>query len=486
MSGPRLRPLGALLLACVAVCIVALPLPAPAQTNAPTLLDGSIGAAQDGDLDSLVKRRQIRAAVPWSRTDYFIEKGRQHGMSWEAAREFEAWINRRYQRTLRRIHVVIIPCSRGELVDLLVAGKADIAIAGLTVTPELGERIDLSIPFHTGVNEVIVSRRASTLLPDRDSLAGQAFFVRASSSHYSSLNAITGGLVLAGLPAINIRKADEHLADEDILELVNAGVVERTVLDDYKARLWAGLLPDVRIEPVILRADTSLAWGLRKDTPRLKALVDDFLRGHRIGTEFGNVLAARYYGSNPWLRRPLSAAELARHEAMIELFRKYGRLYGFDPLLVTAQGFQESGLEQRARSKEGAIGVMQLLPRTGRAMKVGDIRQTEANIHAGLKYLRELADTYFDDERIDDHNRTLLAFAAYNAGPGAIRRMQRLAAARGLDPFRWFDHVERVTGERIGAEPVSYVANISKYYIAYRLLEEQQQARAQAREAVPR
>src|SRR3970282_1153370 len=98
----------------------------------------------------------------------------------------------------------------------------------------------------------------------------------------------------------------------------------------------------------------------------------------------------------------------------------------FDPLLVTAQGFQESGLDQRARSAEGAVGIMQLLPRTGKAMQVGDIRQTDANIHAGIKYLRALADDYFSAPNIDAYNRTLLAFGAYNAGPGNIRKMQRL------------------------------------------------------------
>ncbi len=468
-------------------------------TCMPTLLSAATKAASDhtaiialvnqqhaDDLDGMIKRRQIRAVVVWNRTDYFIEKGRQYGMAYEAAHAFEAWINRRYQRKLRRIHVMIVPASRGELIDMLMQGRADIAITGLTITPERAQQIDFSLPIHDGVGEVVVSRRASPLLQDRNSLAGQTFFVRESSSYRASLNALTGGFVLAGRAPITVRHADEHLEDEDILELVNAGIIEHTVVDDYKARLWAPLLPDIRIEPVTVRDGATLAWGLRKGTPKLQAAVNDFVRGHRIGTEFGNVLVKRYYGNNRWLRAPLSQQEVARFDAVVDIFNKYAAQYRFDPLLVTAQGFQESGLDQRARSAEGAVGIMQLLPRTGRAMQVGDIRQTDANIHAGLKYLRALADDYFSAPNIDAWNRTLLAFAAYNAGPGNIRKMQRLAAARGLHSGKWFDNVERVTGERIGGEPVKYVANIAKYYIAYKMLAEQRAARESARQQIDR
>ncbi len=473
---PRLF-LPALLLALVPVW---LPATEKAAADHTAIIDAFVTGQHTDDLDGMIKQRQIRAVVAWNRTDYFIEKGQQYGMAYEAIREFEAWLNRRYQRTLRRIHVVIVPVSRSELLGMLVAGKADIAVAGLTITPERAQQIDFSLPIHAGVSEIVVSRRNSPLLQNRDNLAGQVFFVRESSSYRASLNALTSSFVLAGHAPITVRHADEHLEDEDILELVNAGIIEHTVVDDYKARLWASLLPDIRIEPVTVRDGASLAWGLRKGTPKLQTVVNDFIRGHRIGTEFGNVLVKRYYGNNRWLRAPLSQQEVARFDAVVDIFNKYAAQYRFDPLLVTAQGFQESGLDQRARSAEGAVGIMQLLPRTGKAMQVGDIRQTDANIHAGIKYLRALADDYFSAPNIDAYNRTLLAFAAYNAGPGNIRKMQRLAAARGLNSGKWFDNVERVTGERIGREPVRYVANITRYYIAYKLLEEQRQAREKA------
>lgn len=261
--------------------------------------------------------------------------------------------------------------------------------------------------------------------------------------------------------------------------MVNAGLVDNTVVDDYKALLWGEILPDINVQHAIrVRSGGRIAWGIRKDMPKFKAAVDSFVRAHRVGTLFGNVLADRYYNDNRWARRATGADELARFHAVEDIFRKYGAQYGFDPLLLTAQGFQESGLDQRQRSHRGAVGVMQVLPSTGRVMKVGDIRQLEPNIHAGVKYLAQLRDNYFADDAIGALDRALLSLAAYNAGPTAIGRARREAARRKLDPNRWFDHVERVVAERIGRETVTYVANIAKYYVAYRLVDERERAMA--------
>lgn len=458
-----------LLLPATTAAVLLCALPAARAQDVAEAMTELVETTRQDDLDGMIARRQIRVAVVWDRTDYFIDRGHPHGLAWEATQALERWINQHYQRTLRRIHLVIVPVSRSELIPLLHAGRVDLAVAGITVSPARAALIDFTEPVHRGVSEAVVSRRASPPLTGRDELAGQTFHVRRDSHYADSLHAISNGFELSGRAPITVRTMDAHLDDEDILELVNAGVIERTVVDDYKARLWADLLPAIRIETATVHDNNTLAWGVRPGTPKFRALVNEFVRSHRVGTEFGNVLAARYYGDNRWLREPPTDAELARHEALMALLRQYAERYGFDPLLITALAYQESQLDPAARSREGAIGVMQLLPRTGRAMRVGDIRQTEANIHAGVKYLRELADNDFGDRRTDDYNRTLLAFAAYNAGPGKIRKMQRIAKARGLDPHRWFDNVERVTAERIGAETVTYVANITKYYVAYRV-----------------
>jgi membrane-bound lytic murein transglycosylase MltF len=152
-----------------------------------------------------------------------------------------------------------------------------------------------------------------------------------------------------------------------------------------------------------------------------------------------------------------------------ELFQKYGAQYNIDYLLMAAQGYQESTLDQNVKSPVGAIGVMQVMPRTGKQLNVGDISKVEPNIHAGVKYMRFMMDQYFKDEPMDNLNKGLMTIASYNAGPARVRQLRREAEKRGLDPNVWFGNVERVASERIGRETVTYVSNIYKYYIAYTL-----------------
>jgi membrane-bound lytic murein transglycosylase MltF len=165
----------------------------------------------------------------------------------------------------------------------------------------------------------------------------------------------------------------------------------------------------------------------------------------------------------------------------VKLFETYGGRYNVDYLLMAAQGFQESRLDQSARSHVGAIGVMQVMPATGKDLAVGDITKVEPNVHAGVKYFRFMMDQFYKDEPMDELNKGLMTLASYNAGPGRLRQLRAETARRGLDPNKWFGNVERVVSERVGRETVQYVSNIYKYYVAYRLVLDRDQARERAR-----
>jgi membrane-bound lytic murein transglycosylase MltF len=151
---------------------------------------------------------------------------------------------------------------------------------------------------------------------------------------------------------------------------------------------------------------------------------------------------------------------------------------------MMAQGYQESGLNQTVQSPVGAIGVMQVMPATGQGLKVGDIKDVDSNIHAGVKYIRFMIDEQFANDPADDLNKTLFAFAAYNCGPGRLRGLRKETATKGLNPNLWFNNVERITGERVGRETVQYVGNIYKYYVAYSLTLQQMQERAATKQTI--
>jgi len=309
-------------------------------------------------------------------------------------------------------------------------------------------------------------------------------YVRRSSAYYESLAELNARLTASGRPPVNIVQAEENLEDEDILEMVNAGLVDATVVDNYVAKFWKEIFPKIQPQPaVVLRSNAQIAWGIRKNSPELRKVLDAFVAKNRMGTRTGNVILKRYLQSTRWAKGATKSADMKRFKALADYFKKYAAEYDFDWLLVAAQGYQESGLDQSIRSPVGAIGVMQVMPTTARDKNVGipNIHQTEANIHAGVKYLRFLVNQYFDEPGIDRMNRHLLAFAAYNAGPNRISRLRQQAAAQGLDPDKWFNNVEIVAAKDIGRETVQYVSNIFKYYVAYRLTLDRMQQREQAK-----
>jgi membrane-bound lytic murein transglycosylase MltF len=283
--------------------------------------------------------------------------------------------------------------------------------------------------------------------------------------------------VLAALP--------NALEDEDKLELLNAGIVDIVVVDDWIARMWAQVLPKIEVrEDLKVREGGKTGWAVRKGSPELEAAISDFFDNHLAKQGVYAYRLAQYAKRIEQIQDPTARAEWKRFEQTIGLFREYGSRYNFDPLMLAAQGYQESRLDQNAKSHVGAIGVMQVMPATGKELGVGDIRKLEANIHAGTKYVDQLMAKYFKDAKFSQGNRPLFAFAAYNAGPGRIQQMRKEAQKRGLDPDKWFNNVEVVTAEKVGIETTTYVRNIYKYYVAYKLTLEAEAAKRKAREEV--
>jgi len=429
-----------------------------------------------GDLDGMVQRRVIRALVAPSRTSYWLVGLRQTGAEYELLRAFENEINQHYKTQGKhiRIHVVFIPTSRDELIPGLLEGRGDIAAGILTVTPERLEQVDFGEPFFRGVKEIVVTGPGSPELTSLDDLSGKEVFVRKSSSYWTHLEGLNERLTNKHKPPVKLKVAPEDLQDDDLLEMVNAGLVEIGVVNRYQALLWAKVFTKLKPrEDLVVNEGGDIAWMIRKDSPKFKAEIAGFAKQYGMKSDFGKKLLKKYAGSTRIVKPATSAEEIKKFEATVAFFRKYGAKYDSDYLLMMAQGYQESLLDQNARSHVGAIGVMQVMPATGKDMNTGDITQVEPNIHAGVKYITLMRDKFFGNQPMDARNKLLFAFAAYNAGPGKVLKLQKRAKERGLNPYVWFNNVEIIAGERIGEETVTYVSNIYKYFVAYTLVEEQ-------------
>ena len=438
-----------------------------------------------GDLDEMVKRRVIRAGVVFNRTQYFIDKGVQRGISYESSRLFEEELNKRLKTGLMKVHVAMVPLTRDQLFPALTEGKVDIVAAALTITPERQKVADFSSPTRTGVSEIVVTAPKVAAPASADDLSGREVFVRRSSSYYESVQQLNESLKSRGKPPVIVKEAPEALEDDDILEMVNAGLVDMTIVDDFVAEFWHQVFPNLTLHPAVtVRTGGEIAVGVRKNNPRILRAVNTWIKEYGPRTAFGNTMERRYLQSVKYVKNATSDAERKKLLTLVKLFETYGNKYDVDYLLMAAQGYQESGLNQSAKSHVGAIGVMQVMPATGKDLAVGDISQVEPNVHAGVKYFRFMVDQFYKDEPMDRLNKGLMTLASYNAGPGRMRQLRAEAAKRGLNPNVWFGNVERVVSERVGRETVEYVANIYKYYIAYRLVIDRDAARDRAREAV--
>ena len=443
--------------------------------------------AWKGDFDGMLKRRQIRVLVPYSRSLYYNDRGRERGITADHVREFERFVNGKYAKELRNrpITVYMIPTTRDELIGDVAAGEGDIAVGNITITEPRARVVDFVAPGEKPISEVVVTGAGAGPVATAEDLSGRTVHVRKSASYHESLVALNARLGKAGRRPVNIVLVPDALEDEDLMEMVNAGLLDTIVVDDWKARMWSQVLPKLRVnESAAVRSGGRSGWAIRKGSPGLTRLLEEFHREWARTQGGRHVRIAQYAMRVRELRDPTATAEWKRFEAMLDLFRKYGGRYGFDPLMLAAQGYQESGLDQNARSAAGAIGVMQLMPATGKSLQVGDIRVTEPNIHAGAKYMNEIMARYFKDARFDEANRSLFAFAAYNAGPSRIEQMRAEARRRKLDPDRWFNNVELVTAEKVGLQTTTYVRNIYKYYSAYKLMLEIGAEQRRARESV--
>ncbi len=431
-----------------------------------------------GDLDAMVKRGNIRALVLYSHTGFFYVNGRPQGIYYEALHAFEQFVNQKLH-SRKHIQVTFIPMRPEQIEAALTQGVGDLIAYGVVVTPEREQRVAFSIPIQTDVKQIVVGGKKFGAISSLDDLSGKKIFVNPLTAYDQSLEKVNKTLQSQGKAPILIEAADKNLVDEDLMEMVNAGLLPATVTLAERANLWSQVLPNITPYPkVVIGSEGDLAWAMRKNNPQLTQLVDQFVKTRAEGTSFGNTLIREYLQSGSQLRDATSESQIKKFNALVAFFKRYASQYSFDYLMIVAQGYQESMLEQSARSPGGAVGIMQIKPSTAAAapISIPDIGTAENNIHAGIKILRNIADNYFSDPTIDPTDRLLFTFAAYNAGPNRIAAIRKTAPAQGLDPNKWFGNVELLVDRDVGPITVQYVSNIYKYYVAYRLVVQEGQS----------
>lgn len=467
-----------------AVMILILAMPVVPQADVLEDLVPGVTEKWTGDFDGMTERRMIRVLVVHNKMSFFLDKGQQRGASHDIFIEFEKFVNDWLKAGTLKTKVVFIPVRRDRLLPALLEGKGDIAASNLTVTKERLKMVDFSTPLITGIKEIVITGSSVPKISSLNELAGKEVHVRRSSSYYDSLGRLNMAFEKEGKEPVRVVAASELLEDSDLLEMVNAGLIPTVIVDSHKAEFWQEIFGQIRAYPdIAINTGGEIGWAFRKESPKLEGIVNEFVKANKKGTLMGNILLKRYLKDNKWARNAVDPEEMKKFDETVDLFRKYAGEYGFDFLMTAALAYQESTLDQSKRSHVGAVGIMQLLPTTAadKNVAIPDIENLESNIHAGTKYLRFLRDRYFSDPEMNRLNQALFSFAAYNAGPAKVARLRKEASELGLDPNVWFNSVELVAASRIGRETVQYVSNIFKYYTAYKIVSEREQAASQAK-----
>lgn len=419
------------------------------------------------DLPEMIRAKQVRVLTTYTYGNYFVHEGATYGYEYSLMEEFREFLNRSSRDGLK-VSFFYIPLPYDLLIPALNQGYGDIVAANMTINPERSQHVDFTDPYQWNIKEVLVSNSQVEDLEKPEDLAERQVYVRDGSSYQFSLQKLNRRLAENGLSPIEVITLPGLINTGEIIEMVSAGIIDMTVADSHIAAIASDLLPDLKVQDhIVLDDDVKFGWMVRKNNPQLKASLNRFLKTIKKGTLKGNIYLKRYFEENPWVREALEREDLNKFSEYAPLFEKYGETYGIDWVLLAAQAYQESGLDPNAVSGPGAIGLFQLLPSTARDMGIENIDDPENNIRAGAKYLRWVMDHYFAGPEFSEDDRVRFALAAYNAGPANIQKSRKAAASMGYDSTKWFGNCELGAMKQVGFEPVHYIRNINKYYLAF-------------------
>jgi len=422
------------------------------------------------DLPDMLKAKKIRVLTTYTFANYFFHQGQAFGFEYSKMEEYRKFLIKGQSSKELQVDFFYIPLPYDMLIESLNLGLGDIVAAHLTITPARSQEADFTDPYLWGIKEVLISRKDTGKIDKREDLSGKKIHVRKGSSYDLSLQKLNQEFADKNIKPIQLETFPGLVSTNEIIEMINSGIIDYTLADSHLASLAREIFPNIKVhEEIVFNPDVRIGWMVRKNNPELKKSLNQFVSTVKKGTLLGNMFYNRYFKENPWHRKALSAEDLKRLENYRQIFKKYSDMYGFDWLLLAAQSYQESRIDPNARSHAGAVGLMQLLPSTGKDMGFNDIRSPENNVHACAKYLRWIIDNFFSDGDLSKDDLIRFALAAYNAGPTNIKRSRSRTVDMGFDENKWFDHTELGTMRQVGLEPVHYVRNINKYYLSFRI-----------------
>lgn len=446
------------------LCLLLLPLSASARLAGPPEVGSQARSARD--LPAIRSSGELRVLVNQSRNSSGSVKGQNIGVEYHRLRAFEQYLNRN-ARDGRGLRLKLIPKAKDQLLGALQRGEGDLVAPGELLSVRAGHDVSASAAIRREVSLVLVSKQGNRHYRSLDQLAGRSLSLPAGSAVGEALRRINRQLAERKLPPIVVEWVDPSLAVEDVLEMVQAGIFERTAVELPIAERWAKVMPKLRVDKhLVLARGGDMSWFVRPDAPMLRASIDRFFADYKVPAD-QDAAFQRVYRRLYKVHSPLGRLERQRLERVRPVLQQHAERQGFDWLLLAALAFKESTLNPSARGASGATGLMQITPAAARSVGVGNIQSLDGNVQASSKYLAMLRRNFFNSPQFNERERIAFVLAAYNLGPQRVQSLRAEARRRGLNPNQWFFQVERVAMEQLGMGVVSYVNSVNKYYLAY-------------------
>ncbi|MFJ2286185.1 transglycosylase SLT domain-containing protein [Pseudomonas iridis] len=454
-----IRP-SVLLLLCASLL---LPMTAVARLPGPLQ---AVPAAKVRDLSEIRSSRVLRVLVNQSRNSSGEVQGQAIGVEYHRLRAFEQYLNG-HSRDGQEITLKIIPKAKDQLLGALQRGEGDLVAPGELLELQPGYAVASSEPIASNVPLVLVGIKGQRRYTKVEQLAGKTLALSTGSAAGEAISQLNQKLALHKLAPIKIEWVDPTLAVEDVLEMVQGGIFQLTVVELPIAERWGKILPKLRVDrQLVISEPGEENWFVRRDASMLRASVDRFLSGYKKPAN-EDAAFLRIYRRLYQVHYPLAKADRQRLEKLRPTLQKHAAAQNMDWLNLAALAFKESALQPNARSGSGPTGLMQITPSAAQRVGVNNIQNLDANVQAGAKYLALIRRKFFNSPKLNERERMAFTLAAYNIGPERVQGMRAEARRRGLNPNQWFFQVERIAMEQVGMGAVSYVNSVNKYYLAF-------------------
>lgn len=422
--------------------------------------------AQSRDLDSIRGDGVLRVLVNQSRNSSGGVKGQEIGVEYHRLQAFEEYLNTQAPGA-KRLTFKVVPTAKNQLLAALQRGEGDLIAPGELLDTSGAKGVQASQPIVRDVPLILVGVRGQRSLRHIEQLSGRTLTLPAGSAADQALHELNRRLELRKLPPVKIEWVDPSLAVEDVLEMVQAGIYPLTLVEQPIAERWARVLPGLRLDRgLTVKTQDDISWYLRDDAPQLRGSVDRFLATYKPAAG-ADLAFEKAYKDMYRLNNPLVLGNVSKLEALRPVLQRHADAQGIDWLDLAALAFKESKLEPRAKGSGGATGLLQITPSAARRVGVADIRSTDTNVKAAARYMALIQRKFFASSRVNERERMAFVLAAYNLGPERVQRMRKEARKRGLNPNQWFFQTERIAMEQGGANVVTFVNNVNKYYLAF-------------------